>query len=370
MKSVFVITIGPAGSGKSNIINSLKEYIKMHHNYIKTDNFKSGSIDDYIEKDDEYIKRIVDIITKDIISSETLLNYVIKNSEKKNAEYEIINYSTDENSKRGIDNLNDVTDKMTHVYMDIRNKYSGINDDNIQLWIKRRENIFFETTGYGSLDWLFTKDGYFNNPTTLRDYVIIVAYPYVKKQEILTRALHRFANRVKFFYDHYINQHNNYADSDNIQKYIDDIKNNLIIENIKAEPPRLPFIFFGQNPLSSSIERIQENIINIMGKCIKTNNVNKLKIDKFLVYDVNTRDTKLMIDIDCEIGNIGRKYCNNYIENNGDTDKFLKSLMENISMLCSSNRPYNGGSYYPIKYKNNKNNYEKLIYSCKDLILF
>lgn len=378
MKSVFMITIGPAGSGKSNIIGELKDYINKHYNDINPGIYESGSIDDYVEHDRTYIREIINLIVTDIFLDDKMngkmdgkingkmKDYIITNSQKQNSDIEIENYIN--NQESGIDLLNDITQKMTNLYMIVRRKYDNENNTNLKKWINERKNIIFETTGQTNLDWLF--EGEFFTKDTIDDYLIIMAYPYVEKKEILSRALNRFAERVKFFYDNYY--HNRVFD---IEEYIRDVMSNKMVNNKRVEPPRLPFIFYGNNPLTEAVDAIQRNIIGILKKCIKVydtktlKNNTKIRVDKFLAYDVNHRDVKLMIDIDCNNATIDKSYCQDpskiYDKKNGD--HFIQNLLLGIDMLChnvsNSNTSIirssqNGGKvYYDIYIKNKRSYY-------------
>lgn len=360
MKSVFIITIGPAGSGKSSIIGKLMKYINKYYHNINPDNYESASIDDHVEKDENYIRDISNTIVNDIFLDNDIKDYVIKNSHKQNSDIEIENYIN--NHKAGIDSLNSITQKMTNIYMEIRKGYYDTNNNNLKNWINERKNIIFETTGQNSLDWLF--DGDFFTKDNIDDYLIIMAYPYVEKKEILSRALNRFAKRVKFIYDNYY--HNGIFD---VEEYIRDVTNKRTINNIRTEPPRLPFIFYGTNPLTLSVDAIQNNIIGIMKKCIKTDDNKsaitdtKIRIDKFLAYDVNSRDVKLMIDIDCNNATIDSSYCNDlskiYDKKNGDF--FIQNLLLDIGILCRKmldiRSSQNGGKVYYDIYVKNKRSY-------------
>ena len=143
-----IITVGHSGSGKTKLINKTIEYLNLDKNY------KTCLVDDLIENNEEYKKKVKKIIKNNLETFEK-------------------------------------------VYFDIRKKYDydRVNDEKIKKYIKNKENIVIETTGKNIPKWILSRDW------TPKNYNIIIAYSLVSVKNLIKRNKERLEQAIKAFMD-------------------------------------------------------------------------------------------------------------------------------------------------------------------------
>jgi len=362
MKSYFVITIGPAGSGKGYIIEKLVNYINTNmenERVIDIKSFEYGRIDDYIEMDIDYIKASMTTTIEKILKNNDLYNYVQHINDIESC---INEFNKNDNILQSYNNnellkqLDNLSQDYANNYFNIRKKYNAINDANINVWLHDRRNIVFETTGSFNFDWMFTDENFLlSNGEVRKDYNIIVVYPYVDTYIILGRALGRFVKRVNDMLNNGIDM--NTIDNDEIfVNYANKIK--MGNTKIKFEAPRLPALVKGNYSILSSINAIQKNIAEYINKC--NNNVNN-NINRLLIYDNQTSDPILSMNLQCINVNLFSN-CN-ILENFNKKYKHKLSIelvnaINNIYLQHCNN--LHGGFYEKyLKYKKKYNTIKK-----------
>jgi len=145
-----IITVGHSGSGKTKLINKTIEYLNLDKNY------KTCLVDDLIENNEEYKRKVKKIIKTD-------------------------------------NNL----ESFEKVYFDIRKKYdyNKVNDEKFIKYIKNKENIVIETTGKNIPKWILSREW------TPKNYNIIIAYSLVSVKNLIKRNKERLEQAVKAFMD-------------------------------------------------------------------------------------------------------------------------------------------------------------------------
>lgn len=326
MKSLFVIMIGPAGSGKGYIEGYIRNHFKKSPIEINPDNFEYALIDDYIEIDGEYINNVI-AVTSELIQNDGVRRYITKLGNYEHCLDQINNYveNKDVDTVNKINMLDDYSVKYTQLYFSARKKYDVTLDDNLAMWLSLRKNIIFETTGNNSLDWLFTS-GSFLNQYNINDYIVCMAYPYVTNEVILSRSLHRFASRVcDFVY---------YHDNNQTDIYYELVKNKVLVnKNQILKPPRYVQLFGSKYSLEQTISSIQANIANYIERCDVNNNN---YIDVFLIYDNRKNMPLLKYDLSCKHKQIYCADITDSLENEKVNNKFKKVLID-ISEKCRKN---------------------------------
>lgn len=266
-KSLFVIVIGPSGSGKGYLMNTIIELLLSHNSNILHDahNYKHVRIDDYVEKDKNYNDESLKIIQEQVLQNKELLEYL---KELNTNGITIINeYLVDKPSKNLIE-LDKVALELSNLYFKIREKYDSICDIDLNTLLSERQNIVFETTGQTKFDWLF-ENTLLSNNNVLNDYMIIMIYPYVTKEVVLIRAIQRFLVGL----------------------------NSIINENSINASLRLPVLVTGDKCLLKTIETIQNNIAEYINLCSSRGIDNK--INTILLYDNMLKTPILSINLKC-----------------------------------------------------------------------
>jgi len=365
-KSLFLITIGAAGSGKGFIMQNLMNFIASQYSDVKdTTNLNYARIDDYIELDENFIKESLNIVIKGILPDQDLTNYVKTLKNMNNTSNEINNYLTTNQLSNNLSKLENLADSFSKIYFQTRKKYDKINDLNLNKWINARENIVFETTGQSKFDWIFEHTP-LNDPDVLKDYIVIVVYPYVSKDIILSRALNRFIVRVNDAIDLGNIMETTTPENQNFIQYVNNIKHGNKINNIKPEAPRLPKLITGEYPLLNSIPAIQDNIADYIINCAQTqDNV----ITSIILYDNMTYTPIISVNLGCKKVIKFTEECTNTASfqkkySTSLTPKLLNAI-NLINTLC--NEQHNntnillGGNedMYYRKYMKYKNKYNK-----------
>lgn len=186
------------------------------------------------------------------------------------------------------------------MYFNIRENHDNSMNSAIRYALKKRENIIFETTGSNKYDWLFEKINKYFLSQIRKDYIIIVIYPYVYNNIILSCALKRFIKRVVLMKENGLN-------INSTNKYIDKYSKK-IFSNELFLPPRLPILSYHKFSLKNSINSIQNNISYYLNKCKDTT----LLSDLIIIYD-NTNTPNIILEFFCK-KTIDKNYCSEFIK--------------------------------------------------------
>lgn len=352
--SLFIITFGPAGSGKGYIMDALEKYLKNDNDIKMPLDYKYARIDDFIEVDKEYVKNSIDE-TINIFSDEHLTNYIDNMGDINNCITEIDNFLTNNKMSQELELLENKSLNYVKIYMDTRRKYNGTVDANINLWLSNREHIIFETTGQNNFDWLYEYT-LLSNKDVKNDYKILLIYPYVETKIILARALNRFTTRVNMAKN--VGKINSITDTqdENYIQYINNIVTKTKINNILPESPRLPTLVSGNYSIFYSINNIQNNIANYLNQC-----ENDDKVNIILLYDNMQQEPILSVELKCKkihfanscllLPEFNKKYGNHLTTN-------LKDAIIYIINHCNQNDSnQNGGNNNYRKYLKYKQKY-------------
>lgn len=294
-KSLFVIAIGPAGSGKGYVYKPMIEHlISQFGDNINVSKFYSTNIDEYVERNETYIRNTIDITNRELLNDPSVVN-TIRNLNSIDECSQITNYMIDnkdsicngKSNNKFIDSLLNATKLYSENYMTVRKPFEIINDANLDLWIADKKNIYFETTGFGGIDWLF-KYTNLSNQSIRNDYRIIMVYPFVPAKTIVARAMYRFISRVNLYLDSGLD----------IDQYVTGVITKQTFNDSVFESPRIPYLVCEDNSLYNSIPKIQLNIANYMKQCQINNNNN---LDLFLLYD-NVKATPILtVHLGCDV---------------------------------------------------------------------
>ena len=305
----YIVTYGPAGSGKGYIKpHYLKHIEEEHKEQILAANTFIAEIDNYVESDPEYKQKVFDI----------LCNFFDKCA--KNATLEgtsIGDYLNDllkDFTTRADCTAWDLSDRLTKVYIDTRRKKNAQLDADIENAVKKGFHIIFETTGQNPnpISWLWHCSDKWNGPLCeKKDYTVSIVYPYVHSRTVLDRARKRFVSRVKGWYG-CIKQCKQFLSNSDVSFMG---FNKCIMEAKESGVPRLPNIA----ELESLIPKAQQNLVpyiaagqvgniyiydndasskQVMGINIKNGNVSALQ--QFLKKENLTMDKELL-DALCKI---------------------------------------------------------------------
>lgn len=243
----FIISYGPAGSGKGHIVDN--EMFKILKCLYPGTNFHDkytymALIDDYVESDEEFRNESLNIV----------LNYI------KTHNIPIDQADTIDKMEKLFtdDQLNDIAKEIDDLYSKVRNdnkhmdlktgkmkSYNDINTEKMISHLEKNNNVVLETTGERSFRWLW------NSPELLqnKDHVVVtLIYPWVEKNDIITSA------KLRFF------------------KTLMNIKNNNFKLTPELKPPRIPNL----KDLDASIDVIQNNFARCLIEDVKYEHVDNV----------------------------------------------------------------------------------------------
>ena len=240
-KPVLLIVMAPTGSGKSSLINIISKVIQVY-------DYEQFLIDDYIEKNDLYKKKVKTILKKKDFNFDTK---TIKKFEKAYFSSRLKGCGT-KSIKYNVKGC------------------ASVLDYELSLAIKNKKNIIFESTGKSYPKWIFN---FPNNKINIKknNYEVIIGITLVSFNELIKRNKKRVLEAIKLF------KKNN----TNPTPRIPNIKNKAIKENI--------------NLFIDTINNI------IYHNCFKKHHKNSYcgdkPISRLIVVDNNKRPPKFLMDI-------------------------------------------------------------------------
>jgi hypothetical protein len=243
----FIITSGVAGSGKTNLPEYTREYLKRQ------------PIKKELKLDEEPVFIYID-------------NLVETNQGYKNAVKDIIQskmYTKNELDEASLIKQNVLTNFEQAYYKARKTPKNGrnlntLNDQNIKDAIKNGKNIVFEFTGKYIPKWLLSEE-YFGDSS----YYIIFAYSLVRKEALIERNKKRAKDSISKFY---------HATK----------SGNFTRNNIHA--PRLPDI--NDKTMSGWIEMLNTTLNHLYRSCFieKSKEIcGDILIDRLLVFENNSK---------------------------------------------------------------------------------
>ena len=163
MKKLFIITIGPSGSGKEYIEKSLLEHISNQLQDkidVNINDIMHAKIDDLVETDEDYIKESLSVTQKHWINDEESKKYILMlnnvnycqdqvqlfNERQHDICANLVNTENLENSF--FKKIENVAQQYHNIYFNVRRKYNDILDCKINLWLSERKNIIFDILIY------------------------------------------------------------------------------------------------------------------------------------------------------------------------------------------------------------------------------
>lgn len=241
-----IITVGPTGSGKSNLINKTTSMLKIN-NYVKI------LIDDLIENDQTYKEKIIEIIktvkenceNENINCTENCDSEIKKCIEKR--------YSNPDIKLIADFNETYYASRKGESCMNIKDvSCDELNDFKIKNTVSNKKNIVLEITGEIMPNWLF------DYKFIPENYQVILSYSLVNFDNLIAR------NESRLY--------------DNIKKFE---------ENYYSPTPRLPEI--RKDEFLNKCKIIKDNLIKLY-ECNNTEPLNNkcFKYDQLLLFNNNT----------------------------------------------------------------------------------
>lgn len=293
-QSFFIITAGPTGAGKSGVLNKTLSLIE------KENNIKLKELPNNFDYKNNRYKRVK---SKNIEGILEYKRFLIDDLVEQSPEYkkEVKELIYDECNKLDIDyciNDKDKLDKLIRrfekIYFKIRGSWRDKNsldnklDKALQKSIANGDNIVFETTGLGPLNWLMD----YITKGVSTEYNVILSYSLVEYCKLIERNKKRTVDSVK-----------------------------LLMENNEADAPRLPDV--RDVPITNRFKKTVKGIKKTLLDIVDNNCVVK--------------------DFDDTNNNINKKFCGNHPINrlllsNNNPDKNEKKSNENFIFDSNKNK--------------------------------
>ena len=278
-KRYIIVTVGPTGSGKTDLINKVEKKLGItpveKKNYILIDNL--------VENDTWYKDEVKKIITTACLDK-TIDNCdmdVFNNPNKTLLEKFGNAYQTSRADR--IEGCTVSKEKIS---------CNNINNNNFTNALLRGDNIIFETTGEYNLIWFLSYSSRWSQQyrnLVIKNYDIVYAYSLVNFNTLLTRNIDRTVSGINFY-----------------------------MKNTSTSAPRLPDLSI--EVFKPKVVRIIKNLINFSKICLLGNKDESTcgmkKPDKLLIYN----------------NNLGKGNMNLIIEL-PDPDKNIESVKQNILTL-------------------------------------
>jgi len=260
-KPLLVVTLGATGSGKSSLLD---QFIKERNLNLTTSDFKHILIDDLVEINPYYKKKIKDIIKRICktnnpkILCDTLQKQINDNDSTLlklfSDAYFTARKSVDCNTGKIL-----TSEKKTKLNCDSK------NDNNLYKAIQNGENILFESTGTSYPEWLIKLA--MDKTDTHTIYNITFIYSLVSLENLVIR------NKIRC-----VESFNKFLKNDNIA-------------------PRFPDT--SKLFLSKTVKLINDNLIDFINNCVYNNDEGNTKHCSklnYLVYSNNYKDKVLLFD--------------------------------------------------------------------------
>jgi hypothetical protein len=257
-KPYIIITSGTVGAGKTTLIKE-----SLRHLEIEGQPYTKILIDDIVENNDEYKRRVMKII-KEV----SFLCKLIKNRDCTQSELDKF-YNDPEENVVGI------YEAFSDAYFGVRNakgcngnvelNCNELNDKNLAEAVLRRDNIIFEFTGQYIPNWLM------DTRTLSVDYNIVFSYSLVNIVNLRLRNTRRASDAVHKF-----------------------------IENYDNPAPRLPRV--GLSDLRHNVKQLRNVLIDLYRNCFlhhkSDEKCGNLMIHRMLIFDNNGKVMRLIFDSD------------------------------------------------------------------------
>ena len=198
-KSWFILSCGPTGSGKSNVLTKFTDlWNKTYPNDSKI--FKELLVDNLVENDPDYQVKL------NQISKEYNISEIVEQLSTLDLSDDSINkYMEDENSE--MKTIKDIIKKYSDAYFSIRDKSclnqcklydkllltpcncNILNDLNLYSSLVNKDNIIMESTCSNDITWIFNL---FSNPYIKEFYELHIVFVFVNKTELKRRIINRY----------------------------------------------------------------------------------------------------------------------------------------------------------------------------------
>ena len=309
LESYLIITIGPAGSGKSTVITDVIRMLGEQKGYdilAFSLSFKKAIIDSYVERDPIFIRQSISA-TRTLIENADVGLYIPKLVSMEACLEHVIN-SSDPKAAHDLEECSKVYSK---IYMKARHRFDAVMDRDVESWFSTGQNVVYETIGTNDFSWIFQLES-FQEAQVRFNYRVYLVYPYADRSTIMARALNRFAISVDS-YRTYINTHTNPAADDyESQRYEAMISYCQYLETTNTvSAPRLPSLISNKTSnVYDTIDRVQNNISRYVGPCVSGScSIGDLKCSNWLsalvFYDNNRSGSMDTIHFSC-----GSSECN------------------------------------------------------------
>lgn len=246
----FIITYGPAGSGKGFIKENYIQWLNNKYPNMKIDatNTVVAEIDNFVESDPVYKTKVFECVCTfideckiNVSSTDSLRDHLVN----------VLNDWGDSTKRCSASRL---SKELTAIYKTARIPKNSALDALIVAGVAANKNVIFESTGqYATpLDWLWRCGSDWNGPLCKNmAYTKTIVFPYVNEDTVLQRAKDRFSERVIKMYD-------------NLKKCSKSFRHREIREAFECfeaakagTPPRLPDI----PELQENIQKAQQHLV-------------------------------------------------------------------------------------------------------------
>jgi hypothetical protein len=257
-----IVTLGPNGSGKTSMINTVISYLTLDTNYNKF------LIDDLVQNNDTYKEKVLSI-TENIMRQCKSERIFCLDDKCENCD----------TSKYYLNPTQELLEEFGKAYIDVRKgpncvKESELNCDlfndvKLRDAIENNKNIVFETTGINIPNWLLSSPP--DDPIAQfinSKYKVIFAYSLVHFNELIQRNKNR------------------------LLKSLADFK-----EDRTKPGPRLPNIEYIE--FKKMVRKIKETLLKLYDICIVTHDSKECgttKIERLLLFNNNGSEMTLAFD--------------------------------------------------------------------------
>lgn len=264
-ESYLIITIGPAGSGKSTVITDVIRMLGEQQGYelpAFSHSFKKAIIDNYVERDTTFIQQSISA-TRTIIENADVGQYIPKLVSMQACLDHVINNP----DPKAMSDLEECAKVYSKIYMQARIQLDAVMDADVELWFSTGQNVVYETIGINDFSWIFQLQS-FQDAHIRFNYKVYLVYPYANRSIILARALNRFAVSVNN-YTAFVDENTNPAANDCEQRYEAMVKYCRYLESSDAiSAPRLPSMTGNTACICDTVNQVQDNISRYVSPCV------------------------------------------------------------------------------------------------------